>query len=115
MAPTEIRFLTPGDIGLLWEIDRSEQLEVEYTVESGRLVSSKSDVYVPPWDPSGSGGHGVTHLVAFCDPLLDRGAQLLGAYDEDAMVGMALVEPSSGPARTAHVKTLHVMSAAHRA
>ncbi|MGH1491346.1 MAG: hypothetical protein ACRBK7_18430 [Acidimicrobiales bacterium] len=51
METIDVRFLTPGDIGLRREIDRSEQLEVEYTVESGRLVSSKTDMYVPPWDP----------------------------------------------------------------
>jgi len=97
MATIDVRFLTPGEIGLLREIDRSEQLEVEYAVESGRLVSSKTDMYVPPWDPSGSGDHSVSRLIAFCSPHLDRGAQLLGAFDDDGIVGMALVEPSLRP------------------
>lgn len=97
MAPIDIRFLAPGDVGLLREIDRREQLEVGYTVESGKLVSSETDAYVPPWEPSGSGDHTVRRLIAFCDPPLDRGAQLLGAFDEDAIVGMALVEPSLRP------------------
>ncbi len=97
MGAIDVRFLTPGDIGLLRDIDRSEQLEVEYTVESGSLVSSKTSMYVPPWDPSGSGDHSVSHLIAFCSPHLDQGAQLLGAFDEEAIVGMALVEPSLHP------------------
>ncbi len=97
MAPIDVRFLAPDDVGLLREIDRREQLEVEYTVESGRLVSSKTDMFVPPWDLSGSGDHSGSHLIAFCSPHLDRGAQLLGAFDENAIVGMALVEPSLRP------------------
>lgn len=97
MAAIDVTFLTPGDIELLREIDRSEQLEVEYTVDSGRLVSSETDLYVPPWDPSGSGDHSVQNLIAFCSPHLEQGAQLLGAFDGGAVVGMALVEPSLRP------------------
>lgn len=93
----DVRVLAPGDIGLLRHIDRSEQLEVEYTVEQGRLVSSETDFRVPPWDPSGSGDHSVSSLIAFCGPSLDRGAHLIGAFDDDAIVGMALVEPSLRP------------------
>ncbi len=97
MGTVDVRVLTAGDIGLLREIDRREQLEVEYTVKSGRLVSSTTARCVLPWDPSGSGDHSVSRLIAFCSPHLDQGAQLFGAFDEDAIVGMALVEPSLRP------------------
>lgn len=97
METIDVRFLAPGDIGLLREIDRSEQLEVEYSVEGGRLVPTKTDLSVPPWDPSGSGDHSVRSLIDFCRPHLDEGAQLLGAFDDDAIVGMALVESALRP------------------
>ncbi len=97
METIDVRFLAPDDVGLLREIDRSEQLEVEYTVEGGRLVSSDTDMHVPPWDPFGSGDHSVNGLIAFCSQHLDRGAQLLGAFDDDAIVGMAIIEPSLRP------------------
>ncbi len=97
MAPIDVRFLAPGDVGLLREIDRTEQLEVDYTVEGGKLVSTETDRYVAPWDPSGSGDHSVGHLIEFCGPHLEQGAQLLGAFGEEAIVGMALVQPSLRP------------------
>ena len=97
MGTIDVRFLTPGDIGLLGEIDRSEQLEIEYMVENGKLVSSETDISVPPWDASGSGEHSVNRLIAFCCTHLDRGAHLLGAFDQEAIVGMALVDPALRP------------------
>ena len=39
----------------------------------------------------------MNHLISFCRPHLDQGAQLLGAFDGSAIVGMALVEPSLRP------------------
>ncbi|MEZ5343686.1 MAG: hypothetical protein R2706_20305 [Acidimicrobiales bacterium] len=39
----------------------------------------------------------MSHHIAFCGRHLDEGAQLLGAFDEDAIVGKALVEPSLRP------------------
>jgi GNAT superfamily N-acetyltransferase len=113
MQAVDVRLLAPDEIGLLRAIDRTEQLEIEYTVENGVLVSSRTEACVPPWDAIGSGDHSVSNLIAFCLPLLDGGAQLLGAFDRDAVVGMALVEPALRPG-LGWLALLHVSSGRRR-
>lgn len=97
MGAIEIEFLEPNDVRLMHEIDRSEQLEIEYRVDGGKLVSYESEMMVPAWDRVGSGDHSVNHLIAFCEPYLNGGAQLLGAFEDGAVVGMAVVEPRLRP------------------
>lgn len=113
MGNIEVRLLSPSDIELLHRIDRTEQLEVEYRVENGKLVSSDSTLEVPPWDTTGSGDHSVSRLVAFCEPHLDEGAQLLGAFRAGAIVGMALVESTLRP-EVGWLALLHVSNGQRR-
>ena len=112
MGSIEVRSLCPSDIELLHQIDRTEQLELEYRVENAKLVSSDSTFQIPPWDAKGSGDHSVSGLIAFCEPILDEGAQLLGAFRDGEIVGMALVESTLRP-RVGWLALLHV-SNGHR-
>jgi ribosomal protein S18 acetylase RimI-like enzyme len=114
MGAIGIEFLEPGDTGLLHEIDRTERLEIEYRVVGRKLVSSESSVLVPAWDRAGSGDHSVNQLIAFCDRCLEGGAQLLGAFRDGAIVGMAVVEPSLRP-NLGWLALLHVSNGQRRA
>ncbi len=113
MGDIEVRLLSASDIELLHQIDRTEQLEVEYRVENGKLVSSDSTIEVPPWDTTGSGDHSVSRLVAFCEPHLEQGAQLLGAFRAGAIVGMAVVESTLRPG-VGWLALLHVSNGQRR-
>ena len=113
MAISEVRHLERHDIALLRQIDRTEQLETEYRVEDGKLVAIESNVLVPAWDQTGSGAHSVEHLVAFCDPVLAGGAQLLGAFDGDGVVGIGLIDPALKPG-IGWLALLHVSNSQRR-
>jgi GNAT superfamily N-acetyltransferase len=88
----EIRALPPGSFGLIAEIDRSERVGKAYTVAGGVLRSHKVDWNIPDWSPKGTGEHSVIHLEDTFRPVLDRGGVLLGAFDEETVLGLAVVE-----------------------
>lgn len=81
----EVRRLGIDDVGLIARIDRSEHVEVEYTVVEGRLIErSVSMPDIPPWDQVGTEAYSVAAEVAFCVPLVAGRAVLLGAFEHDA-------------------------------
>ncbi len=87
--------MTAGDLHLIAEIDRSEHVQVEYAVVDGRLVERPvSMTDIPNWDVEGSGLYSVAAEIAFCEPLIARGAVFLGAFDDDEPVGLAVVDPT---------------------
>lgn len=114
MAPSiAVRRLGPDDVGLIANIDRSEHVDVEYTVTDGRLVTRPvTMVDVPPWDPVGTGPHSVAARIAFCRPIVAGGASLLGAFDGEDVLGLAVVDGSFEPS-LAWLAFLHV-SRPHR-
>jgi len=67
---------------------------------------------VPPWDPVGTGPFSVAAHIAFCEPLVARGADLLGAFHGDEFMGLAVVDGRFEPDR-AWLAFLHV-SRPHR-
>lgn len=90
----EVRALGLDDVELIAEIDRSERIDVEYTVRDGGIVERPvSMVEVPPWDPVGEGPYSVADKIAFCEPLIERGAAYFGAFDGDRIMGVAVLEP----------------------
>lgn len=94
----EVRTLGIADVGLIARIDRSEHVDVEYTVIDGRLIERPvSMTEIPPWDPVGTGPHSVAAEVAFCTPLVAGGAALLGAFEGDRLLGLAVVNGSFEP------------------
>lgn len=88
----EIRRLGSEEIRLIGDIDRSEHIEVLYTVEEGRLVDRPVDIDVPPWDREGIGEHSVGALIEHFRPLVAGGADVLGAFDQDEFLGLAIVD-----------------------
>lgn len=96
--PCEVRKLGIDDVGLIARIDRSEIVEVEYTLVDGRLMERPvSMTDIPPWDPVGTGPYSVAAEVAFCEPLVAGGAVLHGAFEGDCLLGLAVVDGSFEP------------------
>ena len=96
--PMTVRPLGLDDLGLIGEIDRSEVIDVEYTVLDARLVERPvSMAEVPPWDPVGTGHYSVAEKIDFCRPIVARGGVFLGAFDDDRVMGVAVVEGSFEP------------------
>ncbi|MEA3502574.1 MAG: GNAT family N-acetyltransferase [Actinomycetota bacterium] len=88
----EIRQLSSNEIRLIGDIDRSEHIDTLYTVEEGRLVDRPVDIDVPPWDREGIGEHSAGALIEHFQPLVVGGADLLGAFDQDEFLGLAIVD-----------------------
>lgn len=102
------RRLLADDVSLIRWIDRSEHVEVQYRMIDGRLQEVPAVMTdVPTWDPTGSGPHSVAAQVDFCASVLARGGLLLGTFDGDAPVGLAIIHPSFEPA-LAWLAFLHV-------
>jgi len=113
MAVSQVRYLERHDIALLRQIDRTEELETEYRVEDGKLLAIESNVLVPAWDQTGMGAHSVEQLIAFCDPLLAGGGQLLGVFEGQDVVGMGLIDPALKPG-VGWLALLHVSNGQRR-
>lgn len=88
----QTRVLSADRIGLLAEIDRSEHVDTVFEVHAGELTSRPADIAVPPWELEGSGPHSVGRFVDDLEPILNRGATLLGAFDQEQVAGVAIVE-----------------------
>jgi len=104
----EVRRLGIDDVGRIAGIDRSERVEVEFTVVEGHLVERPVSMPdIPPWDPVGTGPSSVAAKVAFCAPLVAGGATLFGAFEGDHLLGLAVVD-GSFEAGLAWLAFLHV-------
>jgi len=110
----QVRKLVIEDAALVAKIDRSEQVDVEYEVRDGQLVERPLTIAeIPAWDPSGSGPHSVAHQIEFCRSLIAGGGTLLGAFDEESVMGLAAVDPVFEPPM-AWLGYLHVSRAYRR-
>jgi ribosomal protein S18 acetylase RimI-like enzyme len=103
-----VRSLHAEDVSLVAAIDRSEHVDVEYRVVDGQLRQVPAAMTeIPTWDPTGSGPHSLGAKIEFCRSVVERGGVLLGAFDSDRTVGLAIVDPSFEPA-VAWLAFLHV-------
>ena len=109
----EIRELGTDGIELIREIDRSEHIDRQYSVEDGRLRSERVAFEVPQWDSEGHGDHSSERLITEFRPIVESGATLLGAFIDDAFAGIAIVNPLFEE-RTAWFAFLHVSRAYRR-
>ena len=109
----EIRELGAACIELIREIDRSEHIDMQYTVTDGRLRSERVEFEVPPWEPEGHGDHSSARRITEFRPIVENGATLLGAFIDDLSAGIAIVDPLFEE-RTAWFAFLHVSRAYRR-
>jgi ribosomal protein S18 acetylase RimI-like enzyme len=107
-----IRHMAASELDRLGEIDRSEHVAREYSYRDGRLEARVADIAVPGWSPTGDHEHSVPSRIAAWRPLLDEGGTLVGAFDADAIAGVAIYRPHLTP-RVANLAVLHV-SRSHR-
>ena len=93
-----VQRLRAEDVSLVGAIDRSEHIDVQYRVSEGRLRQVPAAITeVPTWDSTGSGPHSVAAEIEFCSSVVARGGVLLGTFDEERTVGLAIVHPSFEP------------------
>jgi len=109
--PIEIRQLSSDEIRLIGGIDRSEHVDALYTVEDEQLVHRVVDFDVPPWSRDDIGEHSVGDLIDHFRPIVENGANLLGAFDRDEVLGLVIVDGSFEPPMAwlalLHVSRLH--------
>ena len=103
-----LRAMMPSELGRIGEIDRAEHITQEYRWRESRLQLFDVDIRAPRWGEPGE--HSVEHYCDSWKPVLDGGGALLGAFDEDVLVGFAICDPGrrEGPPRLA---ALHVSRA----
>lgn len=99
MSPTrtykshiDVRHLGVFDLDRLHEIDRREHLTYAYRLEGNALVRYAVDWNIPDWDHVGDGGHSVQRLVNWLRPIIDNGALFFGAFVDDSLAGVVVVD-----------------------
>lgn len=108
--PPRLRSIERHEIERIWTLDRSEVYHHVYRLEGGALV--RADFYedVRGWPPE---------QIARDTPLLyacfDRGGAFVGAFNDDALVGIAVVDPIPlGPAGDMLLLRYFYVSRSHR-
>ncbi len=88
---TTIRRMALSELGRIGEIDRSEDITQQYKCRGGALELIDVDIHAPRWGQPGE--HTVQHYVDSWRLLLEAGGLLLGAFDGDRVVGVAIYQP----------------------
>jgi len=92
-----IRSLGSEDLGRISEIDRSEEIEVEYVQDGEQLIAQPATMTsVPDFFPSGE-SHSVPELIETWRPVVLAGGSLIGAFEGSTLVGMALLGAELSP------------------
>ena len=98
MGAVRVRRLGLGDVGLVASLDRSEQVETEYRVVGGELRQRPVTMAdIPSWEPDGDGPFSVAPYRQVCTEHLQSGRLLLGAFERDEVMGLAIVDPVFEP------------------
>ena len=81
------RILTRDEIRDVWTIDRSEVIEGLYSLENGSLQLRPVHHDVQGWPPGE-----VEQYTPILESCHDRGGWLYGLFDEDLLIGAAVLE-----------------------
>jgi GNAT superfamily N-acetyltransferase len=100
-----VRHMAASELGRIGEIDRSERITQQYKSRAGSLELIDVDIHAPRWGQPGE--RTVEQVVDSWKRLLDDGGVLLGAFDGDLLVGIAIYLPSSSEG-FAQFAVLHV-------
>ena len=100
-----IRLLERAEIPLIWQIDRREIVENIYSLENGELVLKPDYFDIRGWPP----GEAEMYTLILLD-CYDRGGTFWGAFEDDRLVGVAILESNFIGAGhdTLQLKFLHV-------
>lgn len=88
-----IRHMNASELDRIGEIDRSEHVTREYSYRDGALEERVVDIAVPNWSPTGDHEHTVQGRINACRTLIDDGGTLVGAFDAEALAGVAVYRP----------------------
>ena len=90
----KIRRMDKSEIGRIAEIDRTEHITLGYSIEDGEFVSKKVDWKVPKWPLEDSDDFSVSGLLKSWKPIVENNGIILGAFDRDRLVGIAIFRPN---------------------
>lgn len=93
----QYRWLGKSDLVRLAEIDRAEQILLAYSQEGDELTPKTVNWQVPTWTAQGDGDHSLNQIVAFCSDHLERGGLMRGAFVDDILVGVGILQPDIRP------------------
>jgi GNAT superfamily N-acetyltransferase len=102
-----LRHMAHAELDRLGEIDRSEHITREYSYARGALEARDVDIHSPPWSATGDHEHSVQGNINAWRPILERGGTLIGAFDADRLVGIAIYRPNLSGG-VANLSVLHV-------
>lgn len=83
----QLRLLKREEVQLIWTIDRSEVHHHIYELRRGQLVRTTKHFEIPGWRPDAVEKETPVLLDCF-----DRGGTFLGAFDSEALIGIAVLE-----------------------
>lgn len=81
------RKLERVEINKVGQIDRTETIEHIYCLRDGALVLEKEHWDVPEWSEAAK-----QERIANLQTMFDKGATFFGAFDEDVLVGMSVLD-----------------------
>ena len=87
------RWMEPQEIFKLRDIDRTEQIRIGYSYVNGKLEQTAVSWDSPAWKLEGDDSHSVESKIRFCQDHLDRHAEMYGAFDEEKLVGIGILQP----------------------
>ena len=101
------RRLVAADLRRIGEIDRTERIEAIYVQHGSRLEERTGDFSARAWFSDRDGEHSVAHQRAACERYLAAGGIALGAFADDRLVGVGIMNPHIRPG-IAQLAFLHV-------
>lgn len=102
---TTIRRMAVSELARIAEIDRSERITQRYKQRGEVLELIDVDIHAPRWGEPGAGT--VQHYIDTWKSLIDAGGVLLGSFNRDRLVGLAIYQPAS-PHGPVNLAVLHV-------
>lgn len=108
---THVREMATVELARIGEIDRSEHIEQQYRSRDGSLDLIDVDIRAPRWDEPGE--RTVQEYADSWRTLLERGGVLLGAFDCERLVGIAIYDRAF-PGEPARCAVLHVTKSHRR-
>jgi ribosomal protein S18 acetylase RimI-like enzyme len=110
MTKIDYRWLKPDELSKIKDIDRSERIRIGYKYIEGKLQPMDVNWDSPPWSTDGDGEYSVASQIRFCQGHLDRNGRMYGAFREQKLVGIGIIQPNIDEG-TAQLAYLHVSNA----
>lgn len=100
MSEISLRWIDSDALDQVMQIDRTEMVDALYTQSGSRILLKSTEPTIAQW-PAGA------EIVEFCRGHMRDGAQALGAFDGEALIGVGIMTPNVQP-RVAQLAFLHV-------